>query len=77
MDTLNSPEALLKVAEKEDPNICGPLASDYVEIIHKLREEKHFTWKDVEKWFEKHDLPFSDTTLTSVYRKWKQKNGIE
>ena len=65
---------LLKKANMEKDYVRSVLAQDFILVIHTLRDKKGFTWKEIEKWFEKQGLPFSESALHTVYRKWLKRN---
>lgn len=63
------PSEIKRLAEKEVPEPSFAYASDYVEAVKVLREEKGLTWDEVGRWFASRGVPFSAQALRSAYKR--------
>lgn len=68
-----TPEELASKATECEGRVLEPRASDYIETIRILRDEKNFTWLEVQDFLRANGVEFSCQTLTSVWHRHQKR----
>ena len=68
----DDPDSLLDAAKAEkvrDRSMRGS-ALRYMDVIHILKVQKHFTWKEIGDWFKARKVKVPVTNLSTQYKAW-------
>jgi hypothetical protein len=69
--TLPTQEDLMKKAVKTPISARFVIASDYLDVIKELRDNKKLTWLEIARWFKAQEIPLSKAAVTSAYHNSK------